>query len=180
VRGIRLVIDDDLDVAHPLTEFRRKIHHRAADETGESRALEIRHSVYFTGVMGSRRVLVVDDDRDLCDLLSDFLSEEGYDVTRAYAGQDAIDSARESTPDAVLLDLLLPDVSGVAVGRALRDAPSTRDVPIVIISGDRTALARSKLELRADSFLEKPFSLAAVEAALRGALGEPNTASGAS
>ena len=98
--------------------------------------------------MGSRRVLVVDDDRDLCDLLSDFLSEEGYDVTRAYAGQDAIDSARASTPDAVLLDLLLPDVSGVAVGRALRDAPSTRDVPIVIISGDRGALARSTLELR--------------------------------
>ncbi len=93
--------------------------------------------------MGSRRVLVVDDDRDLCDLLADFLSEEGYDVTRAYAGQDAIDSARASTPDAVLLDLLLPDVSGVAVGRALRDAPSTRDVPIVIISGDRGALARS-------------------------------------
>ncbi|HEY8830417.1 MAG TPA: response regulator, partial [Candidatus Limnocylindria bacterium] len=87
--------------------------------------------------MGSRRVLVVDDDRDLCDLLSDFLSEEGYDVTRAYAGQDAIDAALASTPDAVLLDLLLPDVSGVAVGRALRDAPSTRDVPIVIISGDR-------------------------------------------
>jgi twitching motility two-component system response regulator PilH len=130
--------------------------------------------------MGSRRVLVVDDDRDLCDLLSDFLSEEGYDVTRAYAGQDAIDSARASTPDVVLLDLLLPDVSGIAVGRALRDAPSTRDVPIVVISGDRGALARGTLELRADSFLEKPFSLAAVQAALRGALGEPDTASGAS
>jgi twitching motility two-component system response regulator PilH len=129
--------------------------------------------------MGHRRVLVVDDDRDLCDLLSDFLSEEGYDVTRAYAGQDAIDSARASTPDAILLDLLLPDVSGVAVGRALRDAPSTRDVPIIIISGDRSALARGKLELHADSFLEKPFSLAAVQAALRDALGEHNSASGA-
>jgi DNA-binding response OmpR family regulator len=129
--------------------------------------------------MDHRRVLVVDDDRDLCDLLSDFLSEEGYDVTRAYAGQDAIDSARASTPDAVLLDLLLPDVSGVAVGRALRDEPSTHDVPIVIISGDRTALARSKLELHADSSLEKPFSLAAVQAALRDALGEQHGASGA-
>jgi DNA-binding response OmpR family regulator len=125
--------------------------------------------------MSQPRVLVVDDDRDLCDLLSDFLSEEGYDVTRAYAGQDAIDAARETTPDAVLLDLLLPDVSGIAVGRALREAESTHDVPIVIISGDRMALARSKLELRADSFLEKPFSLAAVESAVRAALG-PDTA----
>ncbi|MDQ6857419.1 MAG: response regulator [Chloroflexota bacterium] len=120
---------------------------------------------------GPRRVLVVDDDRDLCDLLADFLAEEGYDVTRAYAGRDAIDAARANSPDAVLLDLMLPDVSGIVVGRALRGSAITRDVPIVIISGDRAALARSKLELRADSFLEKPFSLAAVEIALRDALG---------
>src|SRR5438067_11184764 len=129
--------------------------------------------------MRTRRVLVVDDDRDLCDLLSDFLSEEGYDVTRAYAGQDAIDSARANVPDAVLLDLRLPDVSGIAVGRALREAASTHDVPIVVISGDRAALARSKAELRADSFLEKPFSLAAVESAVRAALGPHNGAAGA-
>jgi DNA-binding response OmpR family regulator len=129
---------------------------------------------YFTGAMrpiGPRRVLVVDDDRDLCDLLADFLAEEGYDVTRAYGGLDAIDSARASAPDAVLLDLMLPDVSGIAVGQALRRSTITRDVPIVIISGDRVALERSKLELRADSFLEKPFTLAAVETALRDALG---------
>ena len=129
--------------------------------------------------MGRPRVLIVDDDRDLCDLVSDFLSEEGYDVTRAYAGQDAIDSARTNAPDAVLLDLLLPDVSGIVVGRALRDAASTHDVPIVIISGDRAALARSKAELRADSFLEKPFSLAAVESAVRAALGPHTGTAGA-
>ena len=121
--------------------------------------------------MGTLRILVVDDDRDLCDLLADFLIEEGYDVTRAYSGQDAIDSARHSTPDAVLLDLLLPGVSGVAVGRALRDAASTHDVPIVIISGDRAALARSTKDLGAHSFLEKPFSLAAVQTAVRAAVG---------
>jgi DNA-binding response OmpR family regulator len=129
--------------------------------------------------VGTGRVLVVDDDHDLCDLLSDFLSEEGYDVTRAYAGQEAIDAARRSAPDAVLLDLLLPDVSGVAVGRALRDTASTRHLPIVLISGDRAALARSRLELSPDSFLEKPFSLAAVQSAVRAALGTGNGAPGA-
>ncbi|MEA2661898.1 MAG: hypothetical protein QOH08_1470 [Chloroflexota bacterium] len=129
--------------------------------------------------MGSGRVLVVDDDRDLCDLLSDFLAEEGYDVTRAYAGQDAIDSARRDVPDAVLLDLLLPDVSGVAVGHALRAAMNTAEVPIVIISGDRAALARSKREINAHSILEKPFSLAAVEAAVHAALAPHNGAPGA-
>ena len=125
------------------------------------------------------RILVVDDDHDLCDLLSDFLNEEGYEVTRAYTGQDAIDSARNSAPDVLLLDLLLPDVSGIAVGRALRRSADTRDVPIVIVSGDRAALARSKLELSADSLLEKPFSFAAVQTAVRAALARHDGAPGA-
>jgi DNA-binding response OmpR family regulator len=126
---------------------------------------------YFTGAVTGRRVLVVDDDRDLCDLLSDYLVDEGYEVSRAYGGRDAIDAAHRSAPDAVLLDLLLPDVSGIAVGRALRDDAGTRDVPIVIISGDRAALARSRAELGAHTFIEKPFSLTDVEAAVRSALG---------
>ena len=129
--------------------------------------------------MGNGHVLVVDDDRDLCDLLSDFLTDEGYDVTRAYTGQEAIDLARSSAPDAVLLDLMLPDGSGLAVGHALRDEASTRDVRIVIISGDRAALARGKKEINADSSLEKPFSLAAVQSAVRAALGQDNGATGA-
>jgi two-component system phosphate regulon response regulator PhoB len=127
---------------------------------------------------GAQRVLVVDDDRDLCDLLSDFLAEEGYAVSRAYGGQAAIDSARDATPDAVLLDLMLPDVSGVSVGRALREAAGTRDVAIVIISGDRAAIARTKLEIGAHSFLEKPFSLVSVQAAVRAALGPRSGGSG--
>jgi two-component system phosphate regulon response regulator PhoB len=129
--------------------------------------------------MGAKRVLVVDDDHDLCDLLSDYLAEEGYDVTRAYAGQDAIDAARANVPDAVLLDLVLPDVPGIVVGRALRAGPSTHAVPIVVISGDRVALARSREELSAESSLEKPFSLASVESAVRAALGPHNGMSGA-
>lgn len=128
--------------------------------------------------MGTPRVLVVDDDRDLCDLLSDFLVEEGYAVTKAYAGRDAIDAARLSTPDAVLLDLLLPDISGVLVGRALRELPGVRDIPIVIISGDRAALARSRTELGAHSILEKPFSLTAVRSAVDDALARGSAAIG--
>ena len=124
-------------------------------------------------------MLVVDDDRDLCDLLSDFLVEEGYEVTRAYGGRDAIDAARSQTPDAVLLDLMLPDLVGVAVGRALRDAMTTSDVPIVLISGDRAALARGTAELGAHSSLEKPFSLSDVESAVRDALDRGTGAPGA-
>jgi DNA-binding response OmpR family regulator len=123
-----------------------------------------------------KRVLVVDDDRDLCDLIADFLAEEGYVVSRAYLGRSAIDSARSGAPDLVLLDLLLPDVPGIDVGHALRRGDRTKDVPIVIISGDRAALARSKKEIDADSYIEKPFSLAAVQDAVRAALGQHNGA----
>ena len=121
---------------------------------------------------------MVDDDRDLCDLLSDFLADEGYAVSRAYGGQDAIDSARDSPPDAVLLDLGLPDVSGVSVGRALREAAPTHTVPIVIISGDPAALARGTAVLGAHSCLEKPFSLDAGQTAVRAALGPRSGALG--
>ncbi len=76
--------------------------------------------------MAAGRVLVVDDDRDLCDLLSDFLIEEGYDVSRAYAGRDAIDAARGSPPDAVLPFLEKP-FSLAAVQAAVRDALGTGD-----------------------------------------------------
>ncbi|MEP7003383.1 MAG: response regulator [Chloroflexota bacterium] len=124
--------------------------------------------------MDAPRILVIDDDRDLCDLLCDFLAEEGYDVSGAYGGQEAIDSARQTTPDAVLLDLMLPDVAGVAVGRTLRLDERTKDVPIVIISGDRAAIARTTLEIGAHSYLEKPFSLVSVQAAVRAALGPGN------
>jgi DNA-binding response OmpR family regulator len=120
--------------------------------------------------------LVVDDDHDLCDLIADFLGEEGYAVTRAYLGQSAIEAARMSAPDLVLLDLVLPDVPGLDVAHALRAAARTHDVPIVIISGDRAALARSKDEMDAESYIEKPFSLAAVQHAVRAALGQHNGA----
>src|SRR5258708_8306209 len=102
--------------------------------------------------------------------MGEFVGEEGYAVPRAYLGQSAIDSARISAPDVVLLDLLLPDVPGLDVGHALRKASRTQDVPIVIIRGDRAALARSKSELSADSSIEKPLSLAADQHTLRAAL----------
>ncbi len=99
-------------------------------------------------------------------------------MRRAYGGQEAIDSARHTTPDAVLLDLMLPDVAGVAVGRTLREDARTKDVPIVIISGDRAAIERTTLEIGAHSYLEKPFSLVSVQAAVRAALGPGSGATG--
>jgi two-component system phosphate regulon response regulator PhoB len=126
-----------------------------------------------------RRVLVVDDDRDLCDLLADFLRDEGYEVARAYAGREALDSAKRAVPDAVLLDLMLPDISGLTVGQALRADAATERVKLVVISGDRGALAAGRAALGGALFLEKPFSLDAIEVAVRDALGRDGPAAGA-
>lgn len=117
------------------------------------------------------RILVVDDDHDLCDLLAEFLDEEGYDVARAYDGRAALDSVRRAVPDAVLLDLLLPDISGLTVGQTLRADALTSRVKLVVISGDRAALAASRAALGGAAFLEKPFSLEAIADAVRDALG---------
>ena len=124
---------------------------------------------YLTDV-GGRRVLVVDDDRDLCDLLGEFLTEEGYDVIRAYRGEDALRAVSASAPDVVLLDLLLPDVSGLSVARQIRSDRRTATLPIVVASGDGASLARAR-EFGPSSALMKPFTLADVHSAVRQAVG---------
>ncbi len=122
-----------------------------------------------------RRVLVVDDDRDLCDLEAEFLAEEGYLVERAYGGRDALRCLlAETPPDLVLLDLLMPDLSGWDVGRALRASGRTSRVPIVIVTADPSAIARGR-EIGAVAAIAKPFSLDEISAVVRSALATPDS-----
>ncbi len=99
-----------------------------------------------TSRTASRRVLVVDDEPRSVDVMATHLAQAGFVVERAYGGAEAIDSVRSSPPDAVVLDLLMPDVSGFEVVRALKDDPATAGVPIVAITAklltaaDRAAL----------------------------------------
>jgi len=117
-----------------------------------------------------RRILVVEDDRTLRQTLSYNLTREGYDVTTAADGEAALEAARDSKIDLILLDVMLPGMSGVEVLRVLR-----RDgirAPVIIVSAKGDEIDRVVgLKVGADDYVTKPFSrpelLARIEALLR-------------
>ena len=105
-------------------------------------------------------VLIVDDERDLAELIDFNLRAAGFSTHVAATGEAALSAAREQRTDVVLLDLMLPDVSGVEVCRQLRAAPSTRDVLIVMLTARSEEADRVRgFEVGADDYVTKPFSV---------------------
>jgi two-component system phosphate regulon response regulator PhoB len=105
-------------------------------------------------------VLVVDDERDLVSLLDFNLRQSGFETTLAYAGEEALGAARRRPPDLVLLDLMLPDMSGTEVCRQLKSDPRTRSVPVIVLTARGEELDRVVgFELGADDYVVKPFSV---------------------
>src|SRR5215203_4354399 len=112
------------------------------------------------------RVLVVDDEQMLTDLLSMALRMEGWEVRTAASGFSALQAARDFDPDAMVLDIMMPDLDGMAVLQRLRQ--SGNDVPVLFLTakdavGDRVA----GLTAGGDDYVTKPFSLEEVVARLR-------------
>ena len=108
---------------------------------------------------GRARIMVVEDEQDLQDLLRYNLEREGYTVSSALRGDEALKAIRKDRPDLVLLDLMLPGVDGLEVCRALRSDDATRDVPIVMLTAKgEEADVVTGLELGADDYMTKPFS----------------------
>ncbi len=105
------------------------------------------------------RVLVVEDERDVAELIRYNLSREGYDVVVAGSGGDAIKQAREVQPDVVLLDIMVPQVNGWEVCRRLKQDAETRAIPVIMVTG-RVEEGDKVLgfEMGADDYVTKPFS----------------------
>jgi len=114
----------------------------------------------------TRRVLVVDDDPDILDALSEILEVEGYDVHRARNGREALVRVEQTPPDLVLLDLMMPVMDGSEFARNL--APGRRP-PIIVLSADRNVSLKA-MEIGALGWLAKPFELDELLAAVRRAL----------
>ncbi len=108
----------------------------------------------------SGTVLVVDDEKDILDVVEFNLTQSGFNVHVAPDGRTAVEFAREHKPDLILLDLMLPDLSGTEVLRLLRANPSTRDIPIVFLTARGEEIDRIVgFELGADDYVTKPFSV---------------------
>lgn len=105
------------------------------------------------------KILAVDDEPDLIDLMQYHLVRAGHDVTTATNGWEAIYAVRQNRPDLILLDLMLPDLDGFGVCEILRRDPLTATIPIVIVSAWSSPDSRDLgLELGALDYLTKPFS----------------------
>lgn len=105
-------------------------------------------------------VLVIDDERDLRSVLDFNLRSAGLETTLAATGAEALSALRRQVPDLVLLDLMLPDMSGTDVHRALKSDPRTRRVPVVMLTARGEEIDRLVgLELGADDYVTKPFSV---------------------
>ena len=122
--------------------------------------------------MVKERILVVDDEQDIIELIRYNLELEGFRVMPAYNGEDALRLAKREPPDLLILDLMLPGMDGLEVCQVLKKEPSTNHIPIIMLT------AKTKepdivvgLELGADDYITKPFSMrelvARVKAVLR-------------
>jgi two-component system phosphate regulon response regulator PhoB len=126
--------------------------------------------------MATERILVVDDEEDLLELIRYNLGKEGYQVRCVSTGEMALREVRSQPPDLILLDLLLPAVDGLSVCKILKNDPETRHIPIVMVTAKtEEADIVTGLELGADDYITKPFSprvlLARIRAVLRRKLG---------
>ena len=126
-------------------------------------------------------ILIVEDEPDILGLLEEHFAEEGFKTLTATAGADAIVQAKTKHPDLILLDVMMPGMSGFDVCNILRDFPETRTTPIIFL----TAVAEMPrkimgLRLGANDYITKPFDLreltARVEVALRNPVGSTQEA----
>lgn len=126
-------------------------------------------------------ILVVDDEEEICDLVSYNLAREGYRVVKEHDGEAGLNRVFKSTPDLLILDLLLPKMSGLEVLGAIRGEPRTRALPVLVLTARATEMDKLVgFERGADDYLTKPFSpkelVARVQAILRRTRGEEATA----
>jgi two-component system response regulator VicR len=116
-----------------------------------------------------KKILIVDDEKAISDIIKYSLTQEGFEVLTAFDGEEAIEKTRESQPDLILLDLMLPKKDGLEVAREIR---KDYEIPIIIVSAKDSEIDKILgLELGADDYVTKPFSnrelIARIKANLR-------------
>lgn len=119
--------------------------------------------------MTKGKILVVDDDRNICELLRLYIEKEGYDIEIANDGREALTKFKETQPDLIMLDIMLPVLDGLQVCREIR---KTSQVPIIMLTAKGEVFDKVLgLELGADDYVVKPFEakeiIARIKAVLR-------------
>ena len=119
-------------------------------------------------------VMVIEDEDNIAIALDFLLTRDGHDHSRLATGAGAIEALRATHPDLVLLDVMLPEVSGYQIVQDLRADPSLRDVRVLMMTARGSVIERKKgLALGADGFLAKPFELSELRSELARLLAPP-------
>lgn len=122
--------------------------------------------------MGKEKILVVDDEKDIVELVHYNLEKEGYKISCAYSGEECLENVKTELPDLIILDLMLPEIDGIDVCKFLKNNPQTSRIPIIMLTakGEESDIVLG-LELGSDDYITKPFKirelLARVKAVLR-------------
>jgi two-component system phosphate regulon response regulator PhoB len=121
--------------------------------------------------MPRETILIVDDEEDIIELIKYNLKSEGYTILTAMTGEEAIKIAKNSQPDLLVLDLMLPGIDGLEVTRQLKKEAKTMDIPIVMVTakGEESDIVTG-LELGANDYISKPFSPRELTARIRAIL----------
>ena len=127
-----------------------------------------------------KKVLIVDDEKDIVDLLAYNLGDNGYETTTANDGNDALENAAKNAPDLIILDLMLPGIDGTEVARRLKADAHTANIPIIMLTakGEETDVVVG-LTLGADDYVTKPFSMKVLLARVGSVLRRAETGPGA-
>lgn len=121
--------------------------------------------------MGNKRILVVEDEQDIADLIAFNLEQEGYRVESVSSGEDGLSRAKSALPDLIVLDIMLPEMNGLDVCRALRSDRTTQSIPIIMLTArDEEIDVVTGLEVGADDYITKPFSPKVLVARIRAVL----------
>ncbi len=117
------------------------------------------------------KILIVEDDLDVADMLNAYFNVQGYDVQTANWGEDGVRACQDTVPNLVILDIRLPDIDGFEVARRLRQNRRTQSIPIIFLTEKRTRGDRLQgLELGADDYITKPFDVQELRLRVRNAL----------
>lgn len=125
-----------------------------------------------------KKIVVIEDEQDILELVSYNLEKEGFSVAGALSGEAGVGAVKRENPDLVVLDLMLPGIDGLQVCRQLKESPETKDIPVIMMSarGEESEIVNG-LEYGAEDYVTKPFSpkvlVARVKAVLRRVTASP-------
>lgn len=143
---------------------------------GAAAGRAIRRSIFYNESL-MRRILVVDDDREVVRLIRAYLEQAGYEVLAAHDGNTALHMARRERPDLLLLDLMLPGKDGLELTRLVRADPALAHTPIIMLTARVDDMDKIiGLELGADDYITKPYNPREVVARVRARLRQPEVA----